>query len=189
MPDPVLPRIARSDPRATQDLLDRYGTLLWSIARRHATDAADAEDAVQEILLDLWSKADRFDPTVGAEASFITMVARRKLIDRHRRRAARPQPQALDEALEVPAAESLATADKTEDVTRVLDVMRELPKERRRVLDLSLRVGLSHDEIATKLGLALGTVKSHARRGLMQIRDALARVGAAGTAAARKGGA
>ncbi|MBL8766114.1 MAG: hypothetical protein JNL94_02045, partial [Planctomycetes bacterium] len=69
---------------------------------------------------------------------------------------------------------------------------RELPKERRRVLDLSLRVGLSHDEIATKLGLALGTVKSHARRGLMQIRDALARVGAAGApgaAEARKGGA
>lgn len=187
MPDPVLPRIARRDPRATQELLDRYGSLLWSIARRFATDPADAEDAVQDILLDLWTKADRFDPSVGAEASFITMVARRKLIDRYRRRAARPQPQALDEAHDVPAPEAVATADRTEDVTRVLDVMRELPGERRRVLDLALRVGLTHDEIASKLGLALGTVKSHARRGLMQIRDALARVATAGASVARKG--
>ena len=59
---PLLPLIARGDPSAFSAVVDRYAGLVWSLVRRRGTDAADAEDAVQEIFTELWRNAERFDP-------------------------------------------------------------------------------------------------------------------------------
>jgi len=65
--------------------MERYGSLVWSVAKRLTTNHNDAEDAVQEIFLEIWQKAGKWDPTRSAESTFITMIARRKLIDRFRK--------------------------------------------------------------------------------------------------------
>src|ERR1041385_2281154 len=91
----LLARVAGGDPRAVRDCIARYGGLVWSIARRF--EAADAEDAVQEIFLDLWKSAARFDGRIASEAAFVAMIARRRLIDRKRTRGRRPTIQPVTE--------------------------------------------------------------------------------------------
>src|SRR5436190_14026687 len=90
---PLLGRVAAGDEAAVRECLARYGGLVWSIARRF--EPSDAEDAVQEIFLDLWKSAARFDRAVASETAFVAMIARRRLIDRRRTRGRRPTLDAM----------------------------------------------------------------------------------------------
>jgi len=172
--DDILPRLGAGDPEAAQDCLDRYGSLVWSLARRHSRVASEAEDAVQEIFIALWKHAARFDPSKASEAAFITMIARRRLIDLHRRRERRPEATVVESELDrVPD----GTAGDIEDRAEVRLAERALrklkPKEREAVL-LSTYQGMSHSEISTQMQLPIGTVKTYIRRGLIRVREALA---------------
>jgi RNA polymerase sigma factor (sigma-70 family) len=169
----ILQRIADGDDRAVKECLDRYANLVWSVARRMSPSPADAEDAVQEIFVELWKSAGRFDPERASEPAFITMIARRRMIDRLRHNERRPQtspmPEDFDfagdqhEQLELGAEASLAM--------RALDVLK--PEQREAVV-LSVVHGMSHSEVAERTNLPLGTVKSFIRRGLNAVRDSLA---------------
>ena len=77
MVQPLLPRIAAGDQRACRDLVDRYRGLVWTIARRYTRGNAEAEDAAQDVFVDLWRSAHRYDPTAASERTFVAMVARR----------------------------------------------------------------------------------------------------------------
>lgn len=166
---PLLARVAEGDEDAVRAVIARYGNLIWSLARRF--DPADAEDAVQEIFLDLWRSAVRFDPTVASEVTFVAMVARRRLIDRRRTRARRPDASELEPALAV--ADSASAPDVDVDAARAARALDQMRPEQRQVLVLAIGHGLSHGEIAQRTGLPLGTVKSHARRGLLSMRALL----------------
>jgi len=167
----VLQRIASGDQSAVRVCLDDYGALVWSLARRLSRTSADAEDAVQEIFLDVWKSAARFDASQGSEKMFIAMIARRRLIDRLRKTSAEP-PMETVEALETIAwcdpGTASQTASEAELATRALQ---ELRPEQRQVLELGLLHGLSQSEISARLGLPLGSVKSLMRRGLIKIRE------------------
>ena len=166
----LLARVAAGDPAAVRECLARFGGLVWSIARRF--EPTDAEDAVQEIFLDLWRSAGRYDPQVATETAFVAMLARRRLIDRRRARMRRPTTEGIDEVPSIPDLQ--ARPPDTDAFAR--QAARELGKlrpEQRQVLVLSTCHGLSHGEIAAQTGMPLGTVKAHARRGLMSIRAAL----------------
>jgi RNA polymerase sigma-70 factor (ECF subfamily) len=171
-PPPLLARVAAGDGAAVREVIARYGNLVWSIARRF--ELADAEDAVQEIFLDLWKSAGRFDPALGSEVTFIATIARRRLIDRRRTRRRRPQEaaQPADVVLEEVAADGSSPATSA-DASRAAHALDQLRPEQRQVLVLSTCHGLSHAEIAAQTGMPLGTVKAHARRGLISIRTAL----------------
>ncbi len=156
--------------------MDRYGGLVWSLARRFLYSSNEAEDAVQEIFLDLWKHAGRFDPNVAAEATYVAMIARRRLIDRVRKRTRRGnRPVQLDEeAINSPAREGTDTGSLTEDAQRAAVALERLSPQQQRVLRLSIMHGLSHEKIAAATDLPLGTVKTHARRGLIRVRQLLA---------------
>jgi RNA polymerase sigma-70 factor (ECF subfamily) len=172
-PEPLLPRIAAGDQRAVQEFTDRYGGLVWSLARRLAWGESDAEDAVQEIFIDLWRSAARFDPSVASEVTFVAMIARRRLIDRRRRQSRQPDTSAIHDGMAASAALPEDRAQLNQEAAVALDAMSELSQEQQRVLRLSIFHGLSHDRIARATGLPLGTVKTHARRGLIRIRELL----------------
>ena len=167
----VLQRIAGGDPAAVSECIDQYGALVWSLARRWSRTSSDAEDATQEIFLDIWRSAGRFDAAQGSDKVFIAMIARRRLIDRLRKTSSEP-PMDPVEALEVIAWADPGTASETsieaEQATRALA---ELRPEQRQVLELGLLHGLSQTEIATRLSMPLGTVKSFMRRGLIKVRE------------------
>ncbi len=170
---PVLPEVARGERAAVQRCLARYGALVWSIARRFSPTAADAEDATQEIFLDLWRSAGRFDPTRGSERIFVTMIARRRLIDRLRSQRARTEHETQgldDEAAEIGVDPRI---DRCVEAQIARAALEELPHEQRKVIQLSVVEGLSHAQIAARTGLPLGTVKTLIRRGLIKVRVAL----------------
>ena len=177
MSKPLLPSVATGEPGAAERCLDRYGGLVWSLARKYFSVPADAEDAVQEAFVSLWKSADRFDPEVASETTFVAMIARRRIIDLVRRsRTAAPLSDSAGEAIDTAAiADEPATpgVEIIEEVERVRDRMQSLREEERRVLDLAVCQGLSQSRVAEVTGWPLGTVKSHARRGMARLRELL----------------
>ncbi len=180
VPTSLLSRISQGDQGAVQECIDRYGGLVWSLARRFLANQSEAEDAVQEIFIDVWKSAGRFDENVASEATFSAMMARRRLIDRGRRKRHTPDIDAVlrhaDERPEAP----LDTAEVSEDAGRAVEALKQLRPDQQRVLRLSVFHGLSHEKIAEATGLPLGTVKTHVRRGLIKVREILAEQGDAG---------
>src|SRR4029077_2915936 len=171
MSSSVLQRIARGDSAAVVECIEQYGPLVWSLARRLSRSPSYAEDATQEIFLDIWRSAGRFDPSQGSDKLFIAMIARRRLIDRLRKTSAEP-PMDPVEALESAAWADPGTASETSvEAEQARRALAELRPEQRQVLELGLLHGLSQSEIAAQLGLPLGTVKSDMRRGLIKVRE------------------
>ncbi|MHC4990042.1 MAG: RNA polymerase sigma factor [Planctomycetota bacterium] len=175
MSDFVLQRVAAGDMAAMQDCIDTYGGLVWSLARRFTPSAAEAEDAVQEVFIALWENAGRFDEAQGTEVTFVAMIARRRLIDRGRKRER--QKRLLTNLKESKEAEvETATSNpaaKIDEADRAMAALQQLSPPQQRVLRLSIHQGYTHEQIAECTGFPLGTVKTHARRGLQRIREIL----------------
>lgn len=167
----VLQRVGAGDPASVQECIDRFGGLVWSLARRLCPPGADPEDAVQEIFLSLWKGAGQFDPEKGDEATFVAVVARRRLIDMRRKLARHQGGSELPEVLESEEPSHVERTAINDDAERARQAMQELRPEQRRVLELSVYGGLSHQQIATETEIPLGTVKTHARRGLIRLRQ------------------
>jgi RNA polymerase sigma-70 factor (ECF subfamily) len=171
--EPVLmARVAAGQPGAVQECIDRYGGLIWSLARRLIHTQAEAEDAVQEIFVEIWRNAWKYDASVASETAFVAMLARRRLIDRRRRLDRRHDKEPLPEASPATPPRGLDAA-LTEEAALAASALEQLSVEQRRCLRLSVYEGLSHEKIAASTGLPLGTVKTHVRRGLIKIRQTL----------------
>lgn len=173
MVEGILNRIAAGDKTAVEECLKKYGGLVWSLARRMLRNSDDAEDAVQEIFLDVWKNAAKFDASQASETTFIAMIARRRLIDRIRFTSRRITADAFDEGMTEPmdrADEKMQISLEANDAVKALKSLRP---EQQEVLQLSIVQGMSHQEIAERTGMPLGTVKTHARRGILQAREFL----------------
>src|SRR6267154_1679870 len=173
MADSVLIRIARGESAAVNECIDEFGALVWSLARRLSPNRDDAEDAVQEIFMDVWKSAARFDPRQGSEKVFVAMIARRRLIDRLRRHATRPQF-AGEEALDALGfAEPGTRGEIASEAERAAEAVAQLAPDQQQVIELAVLQGLTHSEIASRIGMPLGTVKTQMRRGLIRLRELL----------------
>ncbi|MFG0306627.1 MAG: RNA polymerase sigma factor [Phycisphaerales bacterium JB040] len=191
----VLERVASQEDGAFDELTRQFGGLVWTLSRRMCPTRQDAEDAMQDIFLEVWKSAGRYDPRQGSEATFVATIARRRLIDRLRRSGRRPDTAALIEGAEPPGVAGEPDTDGaelSEESRRARAALRMLSEEQQRVLQLAIFHGMSHDKISTSTGLPLGTVKAHIRRGLIRLREILAqqqekdaRDGRAGTEVSR----
>ncbi|MDI1241996.1 MAG: sigma-70 family RNA polymerase sigma factor [bacterium] len=173
MTQSILQRIAAGDQPAVQECLKSYGGLVWSLARRMLRNQDDAEDAVQEIFLDVWKNAARFDPAQASETTFVAMIARRRLIDKIRHTQRRISADSIDDVLAEPSTRDDKVMQTNVEAREAAKALDQLRPEQRHVLQLSIVHGLSHQEIADSMGMPLGTVKTHARRGIIQVREIL----------------
>lgn len=154
-------RLVVGDESVLRDMFDEYGTLVLGICRKLVGD--EAEDLVQQVFLAAWKGRDRFDPSKGSLPAWLSGIARFKAIDHLRAAARRPSS---------PSADVGEMASVEPQVNNVVDRMvlsaalASLPEARREVVELGFYHELSHPEIADRLDLPLGTVKSHMRRGL-----------------------
>lgn len=171
-PASLLQQIAAGQGQAVAQVIDAYGGLVWSLARKYFGRSDEAEDAVQDAFIAVWKAAERYDPEVAAESTFIAMIARRRMIDQLRKNGRRIDAQPLEGSPE-PENESNDRLADEEQVETVLKVIDELDPPQPEVIKHSLMDGLTHPEIAEKLDLPLGTVKTHIRRGLIKVRKAL----------------
>ena len=171
---PVLPRIAAGDHSAVDECMQRYGGLIWSLARRRCADVQLAEDAVQNIFLHLWKVAATFDENIATETTFIAMVARRRLIDYQRKQMSRKDFTHCEfDHLEMEDSDPSTRIENSEEAARAEKILNQLPSDQQTVIRLSVFDGLSHSKIASQTGMKLGTVKTHIRRGLTKIRESL----------------
>ncbi len=174
---PLLARASQGDDGAVRECLSRFGPIVWGLARRMSPARADAEDAVQEIFLDLWEHGGRYDAQRGTEEAFVAVVARRRLIDRRRKVQRRPVTESIDASPGGPDVRPEEGHDggieTSAEAALAARAMTGLRPEQREVLRLSVAEGLTHDEIAAHTGMPVGTVKAHARRGLIRIRKLL----------------
>lgn len=172
-----LQRITAGDVSAVRGCLDEYGGMVWGLAQRYlAALGEDIEDAVQEVFVEVWRSASRFDPLKGSEPGFIATIAHRRLTDRQRRAALRKGSALPDERV-LGAAEAPPVVETKEGASRAMAAMNQLAPEERQVLWCSLYHGLSHERIAGMTSQPVGTVKTRIRRGLARLRELLASEG------------
>lgn len=161
------------DRLAFAELFRRYAGRIKGVLMRAGAPADAAEEAVQEVMVTLWRRAETFDPAKAAARSWIYAIARNKRIDLIRR-ASRPEPDPEDPMFRPdpePAPEArLAGADRDQ---RVREALGTLPEDQLEVIRLAFFAGLSHGEIAERLDTPLGTVKSRVRLAFRRLRGAL----------------
>ena len=173
----ALERMARGDHEALAELYDRHGRLVYSLALRILRDQGDAEDIVQEVFSQAWRQAARYDRRRGNPVAWLLNLTRSRAIDRLRGRRARPDAAAADSAaidladLSQPVDEQIALSHQA---ARIRTAVGELSVLQRVAIELAFYEGLTHVEIADRLELPLGTVKTRIRQGLLKLRERLA---------------
>jgi RNA polymerase sigma-70 factor (ECF subfamily) len=173
VPLTILQRVANGEAAAVDACLETYGGLVWSLARRFCPSHQDAEDAVQDTFVDIWRNAEKFDPGIASEATYITMIARRRLVDRYRRLGRSVDTTVLDQENVDAGSDHERGVEVSEEAAHARALMQQLRPQEREVLELSVNQGMSQSQIAETMDLPLGTVKTHARRGLIRLRELL----------------
>ena len=170
MPEPseeILRRLAAGDRHALGELYDRYAGLVNGLALRILRDSTEAEDVVQDVFVQVWRQAERFDPQKGSPEAWLCTIARTRAIDRLRRRVARRESVTEDVPADV-------VFPRREEGIAVRRALQDLPREQRYALELAYYEGLTQSEIARRLGQPLGTIKTRIRTAMLRLRDALA---------------
>ncbi len=167
----LVARTARGDEEAYEQLYDRLSAVVYGVCRRVLRDPSESEEVAQEVLLEIWRTASRYDPSRAGVRSWAVMISHSRAVDRvrssERRRAreeatALPEPPAVDEVSEA--------AVSAFEGRRVRKAMAELSDVQRESVRLAFYGGHTHTEVAALLGLPLGTVKTRIRDGLTRLR-------------------
>jgi RNA polymerase sigma-70 factor (ECF subfamily) len=154
-------------------LYDAYGALAYGVAVRSLGRTAEAEDVVQEAFLALWRQAARLDPARGVRSYLLTIV-HNKAVDRVRRSARRPELVLEGDAPhQAQAADPVEFAEALENREMVRTALSSLPEEQRQAVEMAYFGGLTTSEVAERLRIPVGTVKSRLRLALGHMRRAL----------------
>jgi RNA polymerase sigma factor (sigma-70 family) len=173
----LLAAISTGDERALADLYDRFGRVAYGLALRIIRDPTLAQDAVQDAFLGAWRTAASFDPGRGNAQTWLLTLVHRRAVDVVRREERRRADLLADET---PAAETASTDEEAqirEQRRAVQAALARLPADQREALELSYYGGLTQAELAERLGIPLGTVKSRVFAGLGRLRDLLGEAG------------
>jgi len=170
MPEPhphaLLRRLAAGDHAALGEFYDLYAGLANGLALRILRDTSEAEDVVQEVFVQVWRQAARFDPNRGSPEAWLCTMARSRALDRLRRRTSRREEPG-------DASPPSTEAPKTEEALAVRKALEGLSGDQRRALELAYYEGLTQSEIAARLGEPLGTIKTRIRTAMIRLREVL----------------
>lgn len=171
----LVKRLTARDTEALGELYDRYSHLLFGLIVRILQDRGEAEDVLEEVFVQAWSRASSYDAALGPPAAWLLGIARNRSIDRLRAKATRQRT--LDH---VPIPPSLETSESitgaTERQRQIRRALDTLPTEQRDLIEQAYFLGSTQAEMAAQLNLPLGTVKTRVRTGLTRLRTLLHKV-------------
>ncbi|WP_328453021.1 MULTISPECIES: RNA polymerase sigma factor [unclassified Amycolatopsis] len=167
---------AAGEPQVLRAVFDRYGPAVQRLARASLRDSADVDDVVQATFVSAWNGRHTYDPEKAGLLAWLLGITRRRVVDLLRARG-RHQRDNDAAAAAAPAEEAaVESPDRVLDRLVVADGLTRLPETQSEVLRLAFYDDLTHTQIAERTGLPLGTVKSHLRRGMQNLRSQLDRV-------------
>ncbi len=173
----LMARIARGDEVAFGALYDRFSPGLFSFVLRMVRDEKEAEDVLQEGFAQIWRRAPTYDPARSSAFTWAVMILRNKAIDRLRvrQRLERTLEKATVEFSHFPETDEISSqaAERREEGALVRSALTQIPAEQKQAVEMAFFSGLTHEQIAEKLGAPLGTIKARIRRGLLKLRDFL----------------
>lgn len=171
----LLLRVARGDETAFSELYDRVSGQVYGVIRRVLRDPARSEEVAQEVLVEVWRTATRFDPDKGSASTWILTMAHRRAIDRVRSvQASRDREERIarrdrDRPFDA-VSEEVETREEHAEVRQALEQLTELQRE---TVELAYYGGYTYREVSELLDAPLGTIKTRMRDGLIRLRDAL----------------
>src|SRR5581483_353030 len=171
--DDLLIRVARGDQPAFEAVYDRLAGPVYGVIRRILRDPSQSEEVTQEVLLEVWRTAARFDPAVGGAATWVMTIAHRRAVDRVRSAAAaaeREQKTAEVASARDEVADAVEASLDRERVRRCLDRLTPVQRES---ITLAYYGGYSYRQVAGLLNVTLGAIKTRIRDGLIRMRDCL----------------
>jgi RNA polymerase sigma-70 factor (ECF subfamily) len=175
----LLAAVAEGDVAAFEQLYDRHAPLLYATLLRILSNPEDAKEVLQEAFVKAWNDATRYDPSRGSEVAWLISIARSRGIDRIRSRRVRGDREkdaARDNSIRAAAVEGLAADSAivaSEEQRAVRAALAEIPDAQRQALEMAYFDGLSQSEIAEKLGMPLGTIKTRMQLGMRKMRESL----------------
>ena len=169
----LLAQVARGDHSAFEEVYDQLAGPVYGLVRKVLRDPAQSEEVAQEVMLDVWRTASRFDAARGSAGAWVMTIAHRRAVDRVRTEtaaAAREQKAAASPENGDSVAELVENALDQQRVRRCLDALTPLQAE---AVTLAYYGGYTYPQVAELLGVALGTVKTRIRDGLIRMRDCM----------------
>lgn len=171
--DALVGRVARGDNQAFDALYDQVSSAVYGLARRVVRDPSRAEDVTQDVFLEVWRKAARFDRNLGKGKTWIMTIAHRRAVDAVRRSESlkkQDQYSAPDEVVHDQPGEALIQSEEHGTVRGCLETLTDLQLESVRLAYFN---GYTYAEVATLLERPLPTIKTRMRDGLIRLRDCL----------------
>jgi len=183
MTDPAVEDIGHrffdGDESALAEIYHRWGALVHTVALRSTGDDGHAADITQNVFVSAWQGREGFDPEKGSIPAWLMSIARRRIVDHHRKAGRTKEVVALELSQPETVGDiasptgAVEEADTLVDRVVLIDELRELGEPARTIMHLAFYEDLTHQQVSERLGLPLGTVKSHVRRSLQRIRRRL----------------
>lgn len=178
--DATMAAVVAGDRASFATLYDELSPSVYGVVRRVLRDPSQAEEVTQEVFVEIWRQAPRFDPTRGNPRTWATTIAHRRAVDRVRSEQAhrdRQERVAVADAAPTPAGPDDVAIERSEQ-TQAKVALGTLSAPQREAIELAFYDGLTHVQIAEHLDVALGTVKTRIRDGLLRLRGAMVEGGA-----------
>ncbi len=171
--DTLLTHVAKGDQAAFEALYDQLASSVYGLIRKVLRNPSQAEEVTQEVLLEVWRSASRFDPARGGAATWVLTIAHRRAIDRVRAEEAATAREQRSAQVPADIDEVAETVEASMDAERLRRCLAGLTELQRESITLAYYGGYSYAQVAALLNTALGTIKTRIRDGLTRLRACL----------------